>query len=183
MSVSPTMQPPPDGLYPSIDQLLHVCKVTAASEGYSIIKMRTSNYRDGQPTRYDLACSRHGLRRHNTEEAVCPFRAKAVPAAQARSQQEVSLPEKSRGLQSHFPEATREPLLQALQAAVFKMGRQIANLEEGLLLLQSVRTPLSEDGPDMAWHQPTATWDDPLSTAHRVDCSPYGRSDVGIFPI
>ncbi|SCO54211.1 uncharacterized protein FFNC_15396 [Fusarium fujikuroi] len=57
----------------------------AKDQGYGVVKLRASNYRDGKPTRYDLVCDRGGVkynstakkRNPSTRKIDCPFRAKA----------------------------------------------------------------------------------------------------------
>ncbi|OAQ60061.1 transcription factor AFT domain-containing protein [Purpureocillium lilacinum] len=80
------MLPPPEGIFQTFEELMISVQQVAESQGYSVIKLRTSNYRDGKPTRYDLACDRGGARhgttstgpKRSSRKINCPFRVKAV---------------------------------------------------------------------------------------------------------
>lgn len=80
------LAPPPEGIYRSFDDLLSAVQRVAKDNGYGIVKLRASNYRDAKPTRYDLVCDRGGVkysstakkRNPSTRKVDCPFRAKAV---------------------------------------------------------------------------------------------------------
>lgn len=71
----------------SFEGLFHLINVQAKEQSYSIIKRRPSNYKDGVPRRYDLACVAGGVvkaststgqRRATSKKTHCPWKAKAV---------------------------------------------------------------------------------------------------------
>jgi len=78
--------PPPEGIFRSFDDLLNSIQKIAKDQGYGVVKLRASNYREGKPTRYDLVCDRGGVkynstakkRNPTTRKIDCPWRAKAV---------------------------------------------------------------------------------------------------------
>ncbi|PTB81676.1 hypothetical protein M440DRAFT_1435400 [Trichoderma longibrachiatum ATCC 18648] len=82
----PALLPPPEGIFRTFDDLMASVQRVAKDQGYGIVKLRASNYRDGKPTRYDLVCDRGGVkynstakkRNPSTRKIDCPFRAKAV---------------------------------------------------------------------------------------------------------
>ncbi len=89
-----TLPPPPEGIYRSFEDLLSAVQRVAKDNGYGVVKLRASNYRDGKPTRYDLVCDRGGVkysstakkRNPSTRKIDCPFRAKAVCEVQLQNQ-------------------------------------------------------------------------------------------------
>jgi hypothetical protein len=80
------LAPPPEGIYRKFEDLLASVQKSAKDQGYGIVKLRASNYREGKPTRYDLVCDRGGVkytstakkRTPTTRKIDCPWRAKAV---------------------------------------------------------------------------------------------------------
>jgi hypothetical protein len=90
----PALLPPPEGIYRSFDDLMNSVQRVAKDQGYGIVKLRASNYREGKPTRYDLVCDRGGVkynstakkRNPSTRKIDCPFRAKAVCEVQLGNQ-------------------------------------------------------------------------------------------------
>jgi hypothetical protein len=80
------LAPPPEGIYRTFEDLLSNVQRIARNEGYGVVKLRASNYREGKPTRYDLVCDRGGVkyastakkRNPSTRKVDCPWRAKAV---------------------------------------------------------------------------------------------------------
>ena len=46
--------------YGSFEELLADVNQQTKRQGYAIVKRRASNYKDGQPTRFDLVCDRGG---------------------------------------------------------------------------------------------------------------------------
>ncbi|KAK4447043.1 hypothetical protein QBC34DRAFT_440311 [Podospora aff. communis PSN243] len=80
------LAPPPEGIYRTFEELLGSVQKVAKDQGYGVVKLRASNYREGKPTRYDLVCDRGGVkynstakkRNPSTRKVDCPWRAKAV---------------------------------------------------------------------------------------------------------
>lgn len=93
-SPAPSLAPPPEGIFRSFEDLLNSVQRLAKNEGYGIVKLRASNYREGKPTRYDLVCDRGGVkyastakkRNPSTRKVDCPWRAKAVCEVQLNNQ-------------------------------------------------------------------------------------------------
>ncbi|KAL3955833.1 hypothetical protein ACCO45_009890 [Purpureocillium lilacinum] len=75
------------GVYTSITAVLHSIAEHSSTHGHRIVKLRSSNYRHGIATRYDLACHLRPMSQGNRSGAAtagpkCPFRAKAVREVQ-----------------------------------------------------------------------------------------------------
>ncbi|EAQ91972.1 hypothetical protein CHGG_00207 [Chaetomium globosum CBS 148.51] len=77
---------PADG-FESFDVLYAHVNPSAKEQGYAIVKVRCSDYKNGAPRRYDLSCVHGankketrgvGLRDTSTIKTSCPWRAKAV---------------------------------------------------------------------------------------------------------
>jgi hypothetical protein len=90
----PNMMAPAEGIFRSFEDLMTSVQRVAKEQGYGIVKLRASNYRDSKPTRYDLVCDRGGVkytstakkRNPSTRKIDCPFRAKAVCEVQLGGQ-------------------------------------------------------------------------------------------------
>ena len=80
------LAPPPEGIFRTFEDLLTSVQRVAKDQGYGIVKLRSSNYREGKPTRFDLVCDRGGVkynstakkRNPTTRKVDCPWRGKAV---------------------------------------------------------------------------------------------------------
>jgi hypothetical protein len=95
---SGSLLPPPEGIYRSFEDLLPAVQRAAKDQGYGVVKLRASNYREingtNKPTRYDLVCDRGGVkynstakkRNPSTRKIDCPWRAKAVCEVQLGGQ-------------------------------------------------------------------------------------------------
>lgn len=87
-SIAPpgSLRSPLDAIYPSYEALTAAVQAIAKEQGFGIVKLRSSNYRDDKPTRYDLVCDRGGVkynstakkRNPSTRKIDCPWKAKAV---------------------------------------------------------------------------------------------------------
>ncbi|KMQ81680.1 gln pro-rich protein, partial [Lasius niger] len=62
----PALLPPPEGIFRSFEDLMASVQRVAKDQGYGIVKLRASNYREGKPTRYDLVCDRGGVKYNST---------------------------------------------------------------------------------------------------------------------
>ncbi|KAF3357100.1 hypothetical protein VdG1_03414 [Verticillium dahliae VDG1] len=71
-SPPPALLPPPEGIFRSFDDLLSSVQRVAKDQGYGVVKLRASNYRDGKPTRYDLVCDRGGVKYNSTAKKRNP---------------------------------------------------------------------------------------------------------------
>ncbi|KAI6784734.1 uncharacterized protein J7T54_007827 [Emericellopsis cladophorae] len=95
------LAPPSEGIFRTFEDLMASVQHAAKDQGYGIVKLRASNYRDGKPTRYDLVCDRGGVkynstakkRNPSTRKIDCPFRAKAVCEVQLGNQWRFALQE------------------------------------------------------------------------------------------
>ncbi|KAK6949807.1 hypothetical protein Daesc_008128 [Daldinia eschscholtzii] len=91
---SGALRSPPEGIFPSFEDLIGSIQRVAKDQGFGIVKLRASNYRDHKPTRYDLVCDRGGVkynstakkRNPSTRKVDCPWRAKAVCEVQLGNQ-------------------------------------------------------------------------------------------------
>ncbi|OTB04788.1 hypothetical protein M426DRAFT_147671 [Hypoxylon sp. CI-4A] len=89
-----SLRSPPEGIFPSFEDLIGTIQRVAKDQGFGIVKLRASNYRDHKPTRYDLVCDRGGVkynstakkRNPSTRKVDCPWRAKAVCEVQLGNQ-------------------------------------------------------------------------------------------------
>ena len=94
IAASTQMHPPAEGIYRTFEELLRAVQQSAKAQGYSVVKLRSSNYRDGKATRYDLVCDRGGVkynstakkRNPSTRKVDCPWRGKAVCEVQLNNQ-------------------------------------------------------------------------------------------------
>lgn len=73
------------GRYDSIDEYLLALNRYGRAAGYAFVKRRSTRYRDGQATRYVLACdkankrpSQATIRNRTTDKTNCPFTVQAV---------------------------------------------------------------------------------------------------------
>ncbi|CAI4219078.1 unnamed protein product [Parascedosporium putredinis] len=83
-TAAPTLQPPPEGIFRTFEDLLSSVQRWAKDHGYGIVKLRASNYRDGKPTRYDLVCDRGGVKYNSTAKKRTPStRKENTPIAQS----------------------------------------------------------------------------------------------------
>ncbi|KAI1393145.1 uncharacterized protein F4822DRAFT_1563 [Hypoxylon trugodes] len=89
-----SLRSPPEGIYSTFDELIATIQRYAKEQGFGIVKLRASNYRDKKPTRYDLVCDRGGVvykstaktRNPSTRKIECPWKAKAVCEVQLHNQ-------------------------------------------------------------------------------------------------
>lgn len=137
------LQPPPDSVYNTFEDLLSSVQKVAKDQGYSIVKLRASNYRDNKPTRYDLVCDRGGVkyissakkRTPNTRKIDCPWRAKAVCEVQLGMHWRFQVQEPRH---NHDPRVTIAPpgsvdvtpVAQTLKSTSHKIDRLGADLKD-----------------------------------------------------
>ncbi|KAH0489392.1 hypothetical protein TgHK011_009824 [Trichoderma gracile] len=83
----PLEPPPTDKRFTSADEAFKALQAHARDQGYAVVKTRPSDYRDGKPRRYDVACvcgngkyksEAAGLRKTRTKRTGCPFKMKMV---------------------------------------------------------------------------------------------------------
>ncbi|KAK4138166.1 hypothetical protein BT67DRAFT_430839 [Trichocladium antarcticum] len=136
--------PPAEGIYRSFDDLLSSVQRTAKEQGYGIVKLRASNYRDGKPTRYDLVCDRGGVkysstakkRNPSTRKVDCPWRAKAVCEVNLGNQWRFAMQEARHNHEARIPAAVpgqeNTPVAQSLRSLTNKVDRMAHDMAQGL---------------------------------------------------
>jgi hypothetical protein len=95
------MQVPQGAIYETFEDLLKTVQAAAKEQGFGIVKLRASNYRNNKATRYDLVCDRGGVkynstakkRNPSTRKIDCPWKAKAVCEVQLNNQWRFSVQE------------------------------------------------------------------------------------------
>jgi hypothetical protein len=143
------LAPPPEGIYRSFDDLLSAVQRTAKEQGYSIVKLRASNYRDGKPTRYDLVCDRGGVkysstakkRNPSTRKVDCPWRAKAVCEVNLGHQWRFAVQEARHNHEARVPAAVpgqeNTPVAQSLRSLTNKVDRMAHDVAQGINRLEN----------------------------------------------
>ncbi|KAF4955217.1 hypothetical protein FSARC_11922 [Fusarium sarcochroum] len=143
------LMPPAEGVFETFDNLMESIRSTAKQQGYGIVKLRASNYRDGKPTRYDLVCDRGGVkynstakkRNPSTRKIGCLFRAKAVCEVQLGNQWRFTLQEgrhnhKPRVLAcSVLPSQEDLPLIAFIQSFIFQLKHVNSEMAQCLTLV------------------------------------------------
>ncbi|KKA26185.1 hypothetical protein TD95_000112 [Thielaviopsis punctulata] len=145
----PALLPPPEGIYRSFEDLLSSVQRIAKDQGYGVVKLRASNYRDGRPTRYDLVCDRGGVkynstakkRNPSTRKIDCPWRAKAVCEVQLGNQWRFAVQEPRHNHEPRVPTLPpgqeNSPLAQSLRSFTNKLDRITHDLTQGLMRIES----------------------------------------------
>ncbi|KAH6627598.1 hypothetical protein F5144DRAFT_278476 [Chaetomium tenue] len=144
------LAPPPEGIYRTFDDLLSSVQRTAKEQGYSIVKLRASNYRDSKPTRYDLVCDRGGVkysstakkRNPSTRKVDCPWRAKAVCEVNLGHQWRFVVQEPRHNHEARVPAAVpgqeNTPVAQSLRSLTNKVDRMAHDFAQGMNRLENV---------------------------------------------
>jgi hypothetical protein len=144
----PALLAPPEGIYRTFEDLMASVQRVAKDQGYGIVKLRASNYRDGKPTRYDLVCDRGGVkynstakkRNPSTRKIDCPFRAKAVCEVQLGNQWRFAVQELRHNHDSRVPTGTpgqeNAPLATSIQSFTNKLDRLSHDMAQGLLRIE-----------------------------------------------
>lgn len=144
----PALLPPPEGIFRSFEDLMASVQRVAKDQGYGIVKLRASNYRDGKPTRYDLVCDRGGVkysstakkRNPSTRKIDCPFRAKAVCEVQLGNQWRFALQESRHNheprVQSSTPGQENAPLATSIRSFTNKLDRLSHDMAQGFLRIE-----------------------------------------------
>lgn len=152
LGTSAGLAPPPEGIYRSFDDLLSSVQRTAKEQGYSIVKLRASNYRDGKPTRYDLVCDRGGVkysstakkRNPSTRKVDCPWRAKAVCEVNLGHQWRFAVQEARHNHEARVaaavPGQENTPVAQSLRSINNKVDRMAHDVAQGFSRLESAIT-------------------------------------------
>ncbi|ERT01255.1 hypothetical protein HMPREF1624_02497 [Sporothrix schenckii ATCC 58251] len=144
-----TLVAPPEGIYRSFDDLLTAVQRVAKDNGYGIVKLRASNYRDAKPTRYDLVCDRGGVkynstakkRNPSTRKVDCPFRAKAVCEVSLANQWRFVVQESRHNHEARVPAAPpgqeATPIAQNLRSFTNKLDRISHDVSHGFQEMNS----------------------------------------------
>lgn len=144
----PALLPPPEGIFRSFEDLMASVQRVAKDQGYGIVKLRASNYRDGKPTRYDLVCDRGGVkynstakkRNPSTRKIDCPFRAKAVCEVQLGNQWRFALQEPRHNHEPRIPSGTpgqeNAPLATSIRSFTNKLDRLSHDMAQGLMRIE-----------------------------------------------
>ncbi|KAI1503367.1 hypothetical protein F5X99DRAFT_417327 [Biscogniauxia marginata] len=137
------LAPPPEGIYRSFDDLLTAVQRVAKDQGYGVVKLRASNYRDGKPTRYDLVCDRGGVkynstakkRNPSTRKVDCPWRAKAVCEVQLGNQWRFAVQDARHNHEARVPAAPpgqeNTPIAQSIRSLTNKLDRIGHDMSQG----------------------------------------------------
>ncbi|CAJ2506727.1 Uu.00g079130.m01.CDS01 [Anthostomella pinea] len=136
---------PPEGIYRSFEDLLAAVQRVAKDQGYGVVKLRASNYRDGKPTRYDLVCDRGGVkynstakkRNPSTRKVDCPWRAKAVCEVQLGNQWRFAVQDSRHNHEARVPAAPpgqeNTPIAQSIRSFTHKLDRIGHDMSQGFL--------------------------------------------------
>lgn len=139
----PGLAPPPEGIYRTFEDLLTAVQRVAKDQGYGVVKLRASNYRDGKPTRYDLVCDRGGVkynstakkRNPSTRKVDCPWRAKAVCEVQLGNQWRFGVQESRHNHEPRLPAAVpgqeNTPMAQSIRSLTNKIDRIGHDMAQG----------------------------------------------------
>lgn len=138
------LAPPPEGIYRTFEDLLTAVQRVAKDQGYGVVKLRASNYRDGKPTRYDLVCDRGGVkynstakkRNPSTRKVDCPWRAKAVCEVQLGNQWRFAVQDSRHNHEPRVPAAPpgqeNTPLAQSIRSLTNKLDRIGHDMTQGI---------------------------------------------------
>jgi hypothetical protein len=145
----PTLQAPPEGIFRTYDDLMASVQRVAKEQGYGIVKLRSSNYREGKPTRYDLVCDRGGVkynstakkRNPSTRKIDCPFRAKAVCEVQLGNQWRFHVQTPTHNHEPRIPSGTpgqeNAPLATSIRSLTNKLDRLNHDLAQGFMRIEA----------------------------------------------
>ncbi|KAI1105679.1 hypothetical protein F4804DRAFT_303689 [Jackrogersella minutella] len=130
-----SLRSPPEAIFATFEELIGSIQRVAKDQGFGIVKLRASNYRDHKPTRYDLVCDRGGVkynstakkRNPSTRKVDCPWRAKAVCEVQLQNQWRFQVQCDQHNheprVQSGNPGQENTPTAQSIRSLTNKMDR------------------------------------------------------------
>lgn len=148
-SPAPTLAPPPEGIYRTFEDLLTAVQRVAKDQGYGVVKLRSSNYREGKPTRFDLVCDRGGVkysstakkRNPSTRKVDCPWRGKAVCEVQLGNQWRFVVQESRHNHEPRVPTAApgqeNTPIAQSIRSMANKIDRMTHEMTQGMTRIES----------------------------------------------
>ncbi|KAK5653146.1 hypothetical protein OQA88_9245 [Cercophora sp. LCS_1] len=143
------LAPPPDGIYPTYNDLMAAVTKWAKDQGYGVVKLRSSNYREGKPTRFDLVCDRGGVkyastakkRTPSTRKVDCPWRAKAVCEVNLGNQWRFAVQESRHNHEPRVPAAApgqeNTPIAQSMRSIGNKIDRLMHDMSRNFENLES----------------------------------------------
>ncbi|KAK4186632.1 hypothetical protein QBC35DRAFT_265465 [Podospora australis] len=143
------LAPPVEALYPNFNDLLAAVQIHAKEQGYNIVKLRASNYRDGSATRYDLVCDRGGVkynstakkRNPSTRKVDCPWRAKAVCEVSSGNQWRFIMQDGRHNHEARTPAAPpgqeNTPVAQSMRSLNNKVDRMAHDMSQGFSRLEA----------------------------------------------
>ncbi|KAK0637226.1 hypothetical protein B0T17DRAFT_476768, partial [Bombardia bombarda] len=149
-SPAPGLAPPPEGIYRTFEDLLSSVQRVAKDQGYGVVKLRASNYRDGKPTRYDLVCDRGGVkyastakkRNPSTRKIDCPWRAKAVCEVNLDNQWRFAMQEGRHNHEARVPTVPpgqeNSPTAQSIRHMSHKIDRMHLEMTNSFNLMRDV---------------------------------------------
>lgn len=137
----PTLLAPPEGIFRSFEDLMASVQRVAKDQGYGIVKLRASNYRDGKPTRYDLVCDRGGVkynstakkRNPSTRKIDCPFRAKAVCEVQLGNQWRFAIQDSRHNHEPRAPNGPAAPENAPLATSIRSFTNKLDRLNHDIM--------------------------------------------------
>ncbi|KAI0880753.1 uncharacterized protein GGS22DRAFT_174142 [Annulohypoxylon maeteangense] len=161
-----SLRSPPEAIYATFDELIGSIQRLAKDQGYGIVKLRASNYRDHKPTRYDLVCDRGGVkynstakkRNPSTRKVDCPWRAKAVCEVQLQNQWRFQVQcdhhNHEPRLQSGNPGQENTPTAQSIRSFTNKLDRMNHELLQAMERLEQHMDRIEKkvDGMDAHLH-------------------------------
>jgi hypothetical protein len=151
-----TLAAPPEGIYRTFEDLFTAVQRVAKDQGYGVVKLRASNYRDGKPTRYDLVCDRGGVkynstakkRNPSTRKVDCPWRAKAVCEVQLGNQWRFAVQDARHNHEARVPAAPpgqeNTPIAQSIRSLTHKLDRMSHDLSQGFGRLEQQLTGMEK---------------------------------------
>ncbi|ROT42059.1 hypothetical protein SODALDRAFT_354177 [Sodiomyces alkalinus F11] len=155
-SPPPALLPPPEGIFRNFEDLLSSVQRVAKDQGYGVVKLRASNYRDGKPTRYDLVCDRGGVkysstakkRNPSTRKVDCPWRAKAVCEVQLGNQWRFAVQESRHNHEPRIatapPGQENTPLAQSMRSFTNKIDRLSHDMAQGFIRIEQALDNLNK---------------------------------------
>ncbi|KAH6693954.1 hypothetical protein F5X68DRAFT_199930, partial [Plectosphaerella plurivora] len=152
----PALLPPPEGIFRNFEDLLSSVQRVAKDQGYGVVKLRASNYRDGKPTRYDLVCDRGGVkysstakkRNPSTRKVDCPWRAKAVCEVQLGNQWRFAVQESRHNHEPRIatapPGQENTPLAQSMRSFTNKVDRLSHDMGQGFMRIEQLLVEMNK---------------------------------------
>ncbi|KAI2609201.1 hypothetical protein GGR54DRAFT_618838 [Hypoxylon sp. NC1633] len=138
-----SMKSPPEKIYDSWEILIDEVHKYATHQGFGIVKLRSSNYRDSKATRFDLVCDRGGVkynstakkRNPTTRKIDCPWKAKAVCEVQLGNRWRFSVQKDEHNHEARVDDGQKgqenTPTAQSMRTITNKMDRMSHDIAKG----------------------------------------------------